>query len=323
MMDIEKRFNRILALFLQLQSRPIVRAQDLADRFEVSIRTIYRDIKALEKAGVPIYSEPGTGYSLAHGYKLPPTLFTQDEAMSFVVAEKLAMQYLDTNMALHFSNALSKMRAVLRTEQKVQVNTLSAKVFMKNAKQVFNQSVPNAIALLLEAITAQKQVQLAYQKAGEEEIVKRLIEPVGVFQQHEFWYFMAYCYLRKDVRQFRLDRVQAIKLRDEPMQQKLLSLDYYLKAPNEKEAELQIVHIWVDKMMYRFMDWEKKNYGFIEEQKTQDGFIMQFYYNPQYNALQRWLCMYADGIKILQPLSFQQEMLQLLAAFQKYLQTQN
>jgi predicted DNA-binding transcriptional regulator YafY len=84
--NTSNRFDRIVAILIQLQSKKIVKAQELSKRFDVSLRTIYRDIRTLEVAGVPIYSEAGVGYSLVEGYRLPPVMFTREEAESFIAA---------------------------------------------------------------------------------------------------------------------------------------------------------------------------------------------------------------------------------------------
>jgi predicted DNA-binding transcriptional regulator YafY len=93
--DSPKKFDRTLAILTQLQSKKIVRAQELAERFGVSLRTIYRDMRSLEASGVPLYGEAGTGYSLVDGYKLPPVMFTREEAASFIAAEKLVQKFTD------------------------------------------------------------------------------------------------------------------------------------------------------------------------------------------------------------------------------------
>ncbi|MGO1521121.1 MAG: helix-turn-helix transcriptional regulator, partial [Sphingobacterium sp.] len=87
--EIKKRFDRIVEILIQLQSRRLVKAKDLADHFQVSLRTIYRDIRSLEQAGVPLIGEAGLGYSLVDGYRLPPVSFTKEEALSFASTEKL------------------------------------------------------------------------------------------------------------------------------------------------------------------------------------------------------------------------------------------
>jgi len=311
-MEIEKRFNRILSIFIQLQSKPIIRAQDLAEKYEVSIRTIYRDIKALENAGVPIYSEAGVGYSLASGYNLPPTLFTQEEAMSFAVAEKLMQQNLDKHVAQNFSAALSKMRSVLRTEQKEKVQHLDDNVWLVGKPHVFNAAVPDAIAKILEAIASKKQVELNYKKLENANSEKRIVEPIGVFQEFDFWYLLAHCNLRNDIRQFRIDRIQSIVALHSPIQNKLKPLQYYLSAKDNAINQLEVAHVWVAANARKFMDRDKAQYRFKEEKLVNDGYIMQFYFNPVLNYLIRWLCMYADSIKILQPKSMHTEMISYL-----------
>tara|TARA_R110002073_G_C9461371_1_gene578752 strand:+ start:1636 stop:1941 length:306 start_codon:yes stop_codon:yes gene_type:complete len=96
--DTVNRFDRIVSILVQLQSKRIVKAQELADRFEVSLRTIYRDIRTLEASGVPIISEAGVGYSIMEGYRLPPVMFTREEAGSFVAAEKLMQKFVDKSL---------------------------------------------------------------------------------------------------------------------------------------------------------------------------------------------------------------------------------
>ena len=97
------RIDRLAAILIQLQSKRIVKAQDLADRFQISLRTVYRDISALEEAGVPIIGESGIGYSLADGYRLPPVMFTKEEATSFLTAEKLVEKFTDRQTNAIFS----------------------------------------------------------------------------------------------------------------------------------------------------------------------------------------------------------------------------
>ncbi len=103
-----KKFDRVVAILTQLQSKRIVKAQELADRFGVSLRTIYRDIKTLESSGVPISSEAGVGYSIMEGYKLPPVMFTREEAVSFVAAEKLMNILPIAHWAMLFNRPCSR-----------------------------------------------------------------------------------------------------------------------------------------------------------------------------------------------------------------------
>ena len=116
--DPLNRFDRIVAILIQLQSKRIVRAQELADRFAVSLRTIYRDIRTLEASGVPLLSEAGVGYSIMDGYRLPPVTFTREEAGSFVAAEKLMQTFTDQSLGAYHQSAMYKVKSVLRGTEK-------------------------------------------------------------------------------------------------------------------------------------------------------------------------------------------------------------
>src|SRR6201995_1545562 len=112
------RIDRGSAILIQLQSRRVVKASDIADRFGISLRTVYRDIKTLEEAGVPIIGEAGVGYSIVDGYRLPPVMFTREEATAFLTAEKFVEKLTDTSTASHYQSAMYKVRAVIKTSEK-------------------------------------------------------------------------------------------------------------------------------------------------------------------------------------------------------------
>ena len=112
------RIDRLAAILIQLQSRPLLKAQDIADKFSISLRTVYRDVKALEEAGVPVIGEAGSGYRLMEGYKLPPVMFSQEEATALLTASKLVASKTDAGIRRHYTTALDKIRAILRYPHK-------------------------------------------------------------------------------------------------------------------------------------------------------------------------------------------------------------
>lgn len=309
-MDIKKRFDRILSIFIHLQSKPIVTAQELADRFEVSLRTIYRDIRSLEQAGVPIYGEAGVGYAIVDGYKIPPTLFTREEALSFAAAEKIMQVYVDQELNDHFTSALFKMKAVLRSTQKEEVSGIAPAIVMRSDKTIFNKKVPSVLATLFKSISLKQQVRLVYVNGTEKEATTRILEPIGVFYENSFWYFMAYCHLRESYRQFRSDRIQSIQLLDAVFTQEHRELEFYLPTKTvEQNVEVRIL---VDKRMASYLVWDRKYYGFVEEVERGEQVEMHFKMKDLNNGFPRWFLMFADQAEILQPVELQEKVEKLL-----------
>ncbi|WP_430611908.1 helix-turn-helix transcriptional regulator [Flavobacterium sp. JP2137] len=298
-MDITKRFDRILAIFIQLQSKKVVTGQELADRFEVSLRTIYRDIRSLEAAGIPIYSEAGVGYSLVDGFRMAPTLFTKGEAMSFAVAEKLMENYLDKDLSEQFSAALYKMKAMLRSADKEVVSELEHKLLMFDKNDLFNAGVPEGLSLLFQAISLRQCLVLSYQSMEAVQPSPRLVEPVGVFHENRFWYFVAYCHLRADYRQFRMDRVYRIELVDKAFENEHQPLAFYLQKEQPK-PEVK-VRISVDQDLVKYLKWERDYHGFHSEVSCGDQVEMTFYCQEVSAYFARWYMMFGDRARILEP----------------------
>lgn len=115
-----KRLSRLTAILTQLQTKRLLTATALADKFAVSIRTIYRDIRALEQAGVPILTEEGKGYTLMEGYRVPPVMFTEAQANALIIAEQLVLKNKDTSFIKDYTEAVDKIKSVLNYSIKSQ-----------------------------------------------------------------------------------------------------------------------------------------------------------------------------------------------------------
>ena len=119
------RFDRLAAILIQLQAKRVVSGPALAEQFGVSLRTVYRDLRSLETAGVPLRAEHAVGYSLVEGYRLPPVLFTREAATALLTAEKLATHLTDSPTARLTGAAMDKLRAVLRRPDRDHLETLA------------------------------------------------------------------------------------------------------------------------------------------------------------------------------------------------------
>ncbi|MFC5681918.1 helix-turn-helix transcriptional regulator [Flavobacterium sp. MAHUQ-51] len=315
--ETPKRFDRIVAILIQLQSKKIVKAQELANRFEVSLRTIYRDIRTLEASGVPIYSEAGVGYALMEGYRLPPVMFTREEASSFIAAEKLMQKFTDPTLGNHYASAMYKLKAVLRSDDKDWVSTIESNVVMQSSEQLFNDKSPNTLATLFESIAEKTQVILSYEAIQSEGITLRHIEPVGVFHENNNWYMLGYCHLRKDYRQFRTDRVHEIKKTAIPFSLEHDALETFLdKNKNISTTKIRII---IDKKIAKYLKSDRKYYGFVSEKTIGDKTEMTFMCSA-IEGFSRWFLMFGDYATILEPENLKPKILELLEKTKQLLQ---
>ncbi len=308
--DSLKRFDRIVAILIQLQSKRIVKAQDLADRFDVSLRTIYRDIRTLEASGVPIASEAGVGYSIMEGYRLPPVMFTREEASSFVAADKLMQNYTDDSLGAYHKSAMYKIKSVLRGSQKDWITALESQVDIQPTQDLFNKEIPDALEILFESIAEKRQVKLKYSGIQSDGPQDRYIEPVGLFHENNYWYVMGYCHLRDDYRQFRTDRMLAISRSGLDFTREHGTLDEY-RTDRESLPKTK-VRILVDKNIARFLGNGRKYQGFVSQQIKGNQVEMTFMSTDLENGFARWYLMFADYAQILEPVSLKDRIGELL-----------
>lgn len=304
------RFDRIVAILIQLQSKKIVKAQELADRFGVSLRTIYRDVRSLESSGVPIVSEAGVGYSIMDGYRLPPVMFTREEASSFVAVEKLMQKFTDKSFGAYYESAMFKVKSVLRGKEKDWIDALQGQISINPAESLFNENIPNALEILFESIAEKKQVFVKYHSLDAENPSERLLEPVGIFHENNYWYVMAYCHLRKDYRQFRTDRLLQIERRALPFQRAHGTLDDFRKK--EEASPKTKVRILVDKSVVRYIKGDRKNYGFVSEEIKENGVEMTFLSQNLEHSFARWYLMFGDYAKVIEPEVLKEHLLKIV-----------
>ena len=217
------RLSRLTAILIQLQTKRIVTATELASKFDVSKRTIYRDIKALEQSGVPVLTEEGKGYTLMDGYKVPPVMFTEKQANALILAEQLVLKNKDASFVKDYSEAIDKIKSILRYTTKDKANLLANRT---QYNEVINQErSSNNLSDLQNALTNYNLVKMQY--INKEGIVtNRLIEPFAILNS-ENWYLVAWCRLRNEFRFFRPDRIQKMEVLLENFEPHNMTLQEY------------------------------------------------------------------------------------------------
>ncbi|WP_367388136.1 helix-turn-helix transcriptional regulator [Lewinella sp. LCG006] len=219
-----KRLSRLTSILTQLQTKRLLTATNLAEKFNVSIRTIYRDIRALEKAGVPIITEDGKGYTLMDGYKIPPVMFTERQANALILAEQLVLKNKDTSFIKDYSEAIDKIKAVLRQTDKDKANLLADRTrFEQNINRERNS---NNISELQQALTNFHLINIDYANEQNEK-TSRIVEPFALISTTENWLLIAWCRLRKEFRYFRLDRISKMQVLTEKFEPHKMTLQEY------------------------------------------------------------------------------------------------
>ncbi len=223
-----KRLTRLTAILTQLQSKKIITSANLSSKFGVSTRTIYRDLKTLEEAGVPIVTEEGKGFSILDGYKIPPVMFTESEANALITAELIINSCKDQSLINEFSSVIQKIKAVLPNRIKDKIETLENKV---------------AITKFYTETGEKSKYLLNIQKALVEYIVLKInytnvsnissileIEPFAIFSNsNDEWVLIANCRLRNEFRSFSISKIESLSFTGEKFEKHKITFENYIK----------------------------------------------------------------------------------------------
>lgn len=212
----------------------LLTASELAKKFSVSIRTIYRDMKALEQAGVPILTEDGKGYALMEGYRIPPVMFTETEAYALITAEQLIKKNADASLVKEYTEAISKIKSILRNNAKDKANLLSNRI--ASGQNTNSNRTSNNLSILQLALTNFNLVKIIYYSPDIEKMTERVIEPFAVYTSQENWLLIAFCRLRNDYRAFRLDRIESLQVQNQTFEPHKMTFEEYFEICRKKCA---------------------------------------------------------------------------------------
>lgn len=300
------RIDRVTAILIQLQSRKVVKAQDIADRFNISLRTVYRDVKTLEEAGIPVIGESGIGYSIMDGYRLPPVMFTREEATAFLTAEKMIEKLADSSTDESYKSAMFKIRSVLRGTEKDFLENLDEHIQVLKGRRLANRQLTvNPIQTILKSIGGKNVLSIKYFAQHSQQKTERLIEPVGVFYLDGYWHLIAYCRLRKDYRDFRIDRISDIKETMQLFDQAHPTLKAYLHQVS-KEMDLHTIIIRVSKEAARYLDDQKYYSGFVSQKDIGDAVEMTFL-TASIQGFAYWYLTFGAYAEIIQPVRLKEK----------------
>jgi len=291
------RLDRISALLVQLQSRPIVKSSDMAERYGVSLRTIYRDMRTLSEAGVPLCGNSGVGYSLVDGYKLPSLMFTKEEAMAFLTAEKIIEKLTDTQNSNYFHQGMDKIRTALRAVDKKYLHDMDDTIAVYKSRNS-RESLPNLLQTILSSINDKLIIEIDYTNIDGKRS-KRALEAVGITYSHPHWYLTAWCYLREEYRVFRLDRIEHIEIKNHKQTKSHPPLNSFLGMDDPQCLTKVVLH--TSKEVARYNADRCYFMGLTEEKELANGMIKQTYMAYSLEPLARWVLANADTTSVIIP----------------------
>lgn len=294
------RIDRLTAILIHLQSKKIVTAHEIADRFEISVRTVYRDIRALEEAGVPIGSEAGKGYFIVDGYYLPPVMFTQEEASSLILAEKLVEKMTDISIDNNYKSALYKIKSILDSDEKEYVDNVNDNVHVLFQPYIETSFPNNFISDIQKALANQKILEVKYHSIGKDETTCRLIEPLGLCYYSFSWHLIGFCKLRSDYRDFRVDRIKELNITQESCSKdKKITINEYFEQLMDSNT-LKPIIVRFDNSLKKDISKAKYYYGFICEKELPDCLEITFLIDSL-DYIAKWLLTFGSKIQIISP----------------------
>ncbi|HTN20624.1 MAG TPA: YafY family protein [Pelobium sp.] len=207
------RIDRLFGISTMLQSNRFTSAEKISEKFNISLRTVYRDLKSLNEQGIPICFAPQKGYYLVNGYFLPPISFNLEEANALILVEHLLNAFSDKSIQNHYQSALQKVKSVLKPSQKEKIESLAEKIKFQIPERLTNDY--EHLSFIQTAILTKNLLQFDYQNA-KEETSQRKVECIGLIFYAFSWHLIGWCHLRNDYRDFKVSRMTNIKVLNEP-----------------------------------------------------------------------------------------------------------
>ena len=312
------RIDRLTAILMQLQTRRLVRGQDIADRFGISLRTVYRDIRALEDAGVPIGAEAGMGYFLSPGYHLPPVMFSAEEARALLLGGKLVECFSDPHVNRSYACAMDKIKNVLGEHENQRLDALSSYIEVLKTTVQPDQAVKHTFLSDIQGVLGKNRViRLTYTSGYKEEHTQRDVEPLGLCFYGAHWHLLAYCRLRQAYRDFRLDRINTVEATPASFDRQRHADLPTLISDTLHESEVQPACVRFDQKVISIVGDQKYYYGLVEEKKL-DGQMEMHFLTSSYDYLSHWLIGFVDMVKVVSPESLKQSMAEHAARLYAY-----
>ncbi len=293
------RMERLLGYLLLFQSRGLMRAQDFAAQFEISERTVYRDIQALCEVGVPIAAMPGEGYRLLEGYYLPPITFSEAEARALFLAISMFLGLTSegkTQTAV--ATALDKIRAILPRSTLRHLEALQTIIHFYAFPSTGLDFDDPMFVRLQEAIHQCRVVNLCYHAQHTNQVTERDVEPLNLLYLEKTWVLTAHCRLRQASRVFRLDRIDKLVVLEESFKPR----EWGEGREGEGVRPLTITVRFARSSLRWVYERQHFSYAYNQDEQT-------MIYTPRsFDQIESWLLSWGGEMELLDPPVLRQQL---------------
>jgi predicted DNA-binding transcriptional regulator YafY len=302
--------TRLITLILLLQRRPNQKAAVLAEELGVSVRTVHRYMHMLDEMGIPIYSERGPhgGFSLVRGYKMPPLVFTLEEAVAVylgtsLVRETWGQMYRDAAQA-----AMSKLENVLPDEQRREVAWARRTLLTRGTHHAPGVTLQHRLQELRRAAREHIRVSMLYRSRKRREPIQRQLDPYVLVDRWGWWYVVGYCHRRQAVRTFRVDRILELEPLDEVFQVlEDFDADQYLLQEEESQRVILVRLRFFPEMAHIAID---ESYWWETVEPQPDGSVIVSQAFLDLDSAARMALSYGTLAAVLEPAELQQLVLE-------------
>ncbi len=314
--------TRLITLIMLLQRQPNQKAIDLAKELGVSVRSLHRYMTMLDELGIPVYSERGPhgGFSLVRGYKIPPLVFTPEEAVAVYLGTSMVDEVWGRLYRDAAHGALAKLDNVLPNEQRHEIAWARRTLIATGMHRGDQNAVTPVLEKLRRATRERRRVQLIYRAYNRPETTDRKFDPYALVHGWGWWYIVGYCHLREAYRSFRVDRIVDLTLLDEAFEVPAdFDIHAYL-ASNPTEQPLITVRLRFKPELKQLALDNRSWWEALEEQP--DGSINVTMLNPDVLWASSIVLSFGPAVEILEPEEVKQQVIAWAGeVIQQYAQT--
>ena len=292
---------RLITLILLLQNPPNQKASELAEKLGVSVRTVHRYLAMLDEMGIPVYSERGPygGFALVRGYKMPPLVFTPEEAVAVTLGTGLVEEMWGRLYREAACGALAKLENLLPDEQRSEVAWARRALIATGLNRADLDRLAPDLEKLRRAVRERRTVQITYRSINRPESDCRSVNPYALVFRWGWWYVVGYCLLRMEMRSFRLDRIEALQLTEDTFQMPAgFDIHAYLDEELRSQPQMPVKLLFAPQGAHIAMS--NRSYWDSLEQQA-DGWVLVTMTTPDLNWAASSALAYGPWVTVLEP----------------------